>query len=225
MLLKQRDKKIYIGFIGIDGSGKTTCAWNLYQRLQNRFGTCRYIHHDYSLINYLPNIFKKLLKNYASKLSQSKKNFNLKANVYKIREKISSFWASIFTIGIIVNSYLGLRRKSKNNFAEKIIIYDRYFYDNIIQYFHLITYWLQRLSIKLILEPDIVFYLKVEPEIAWGRKKESNIDFYLWQNNLMEYFIINSKIKNLKVIDANRPLNEVEETIFKTVLTFISCQS
>jgi len=105
------------------------------------------------------------------------------------------------------------------------VISDRYFYSTVVYgSLNLDVEWLIKLNEQFLI-PDVVFLLKVRPEICLQRIDENRDkrEFFeesdklkrVWQT----YEILSQRFSNIKVIDAEKSIEEVFEEV-KRILKF-----
>jgi len=103
------------------------------------------------------------------------------------------------------------------------VISDRYFYSTIAYgSLSLNTDWLIEVN-KPFLSPDVVFLLKVRPQVCMERidKNRDKIEFFeeseklkkVWQT----YEILSQKFSNIRIIDGEKSIKEVFEEIKLTI--------
>lgn len=110
------------------------------------------------------------------------------------------------------------------------VISDRYFYSTVVYgSLNLDVEWLIKLNEQFLI-PDVVFLLKVSPEICLQRIDESRDkrEFFeeldklkrIWQT----YEILSQRFSNIKVIDGERNIEEVLKEV-KRILKFENSQN
>jgi len=199
---------LIVGLSGVDGSGKTTVARHVVDRLQCQGLRVTY-HHELDFILLKP-IFRLV-----SKLVGNKRAENVKEHALLGAEHSKPIYADVYYFlvwldNLIAYLYLKLKRG--------IIVHDRWPYDipAIFGYRH----YKNRLVEKLLLSfprPDVLILLTVPPEVAHLRKREDPLD---WHQSIEFYRVIGLRIsaiaRKLKYdgfIDSNRPVDEVVDDV------------
>jgi len=191
-----------ICFIGVDGSGKTTHAKALHRWLYSRGIDSVYIHFNFSLRKYIPSRVRKTLY-----------NFSHKNEVKSAGNNVMKMYALLFLVFSLVDGLIYYMR----NLRSKIRIYDRYFYDYLVEFFELYPNYIKRVYISLLPRPDIVFYLDIPPSIAYARKREYSLNFYSLQRE--RYFQLLRYIKSQIIIVINTSYSKLDN--FSTLLNHI----
>ncbi|MBT5491656.1 hypothetical protein HOK00_05075 [bacterium] len=201
---------LLIVLMGPDGSGKSSLAEKIKKVYAEKiFNGCDI---EYSRPNILPplnNIFS-LFKRKRTK----PKVYDLNTN-----DKVSSFKGSLqilyYTLDFFIGGIVMKLRLSRG----KLIIYDRYFYDYIIQ-----SYW-DNLSLKMkymclsfVKSPNLNIFLDALPHNIVARKPELKIDVIKDQQTR----ISNLKLKNSVIrIDTNDNMDISANEIFHEIFNHI----
>lgn len=177
-----------IAFSGLDGSGKTTHAKKTMNYLLNNNQKIIYRHAiKSSLSEFIAENIKRISIKTKEKLEKKLRSKRKKNILLTSGKKITLLYDLIlFNI-----KYYGLKGKTN-----KHIICDRYFYDELVQakYLSLGKNLFFRIYKNLIIQPDIIFYIHINPKIAFKRKPEYEFKYYK-----KKYLLYNS-IKNLPSI-------------------------
>lgn len=187
-----------IAFSGIDGSGKTTSAEFVMDYFRKRNIPVEYSHivRDSFYHKMLHGLVGKVSKDTQRSLEESlrKKQGGTAAFISKWIKK-----AALFTNIICFNLRYG---RYKNNIKRNIIT-DRYFYDDIAQGIYLGVAGRAFISAfkKRIIQPDIVFYLRAEPSLAYARKKEYDEEYFLTKSGI--YDEIYKEAPNIKISEGS----------------------
>lgn len=160
---KQKRKKYIITFLGVDGSGKTTTIDNLSRYLikntiNHKKGNLG-VYHQRSMFMKVLSIFIKKEKDKAK--AQNKLNIN-----YTKKSPLKNL---IRIIDIYIRYKQTLKDAKKK--GAKIIIFDRYFYDLILQSK---KDFFSRCLLMIMPKPDKLFFLYFDPNELFKRKKERN---------------------------------------------------
>lgn len=164
-----------IAFSGIDGSGKTTTAEFALDYLKQRNIPAGYSH----IVR--DSFYHKLLHKIVGRVSKSTQR-SLEENIRKKKGGVNIFIskymkkAALFVNLICFNIRYG---RCKDNIKHSIVT-DRYFYDDIAQgvYLGIMGKFFLTVFKKYIIPPDIVFFLKSDPLMAYNRKVEYDKDYF-----------------------------------------------
>ena len=208
-------KQYMIVLVGPDGSGKTTLIENLIEESKTIFRSkperFQVFHHRPHVLPNIAQIFKKELN--------EKEEFNLNFNPHSAKQS-NQFISFIKLLYYVLDYVLGyfiklipLQRESK------FIIFDRYYYDFIVDQKRSaisvnrnLAIWLYKIFIP---KPNKVFFIKVEPVAAHKRKKELSIEAITLIND--KYDRLLSDIDNFKVI-VNEDLEvSTKELLFEFI--------
>jgi len=200
-------------FLGIDGSGKTSCASGLHKKLESLGVNSRYIHHTFSLLDHVLPLLKNNIRSYASNLSKNNTSFTDESADISLKTRIIS---TLFCFFAVINSFVS-RVVELKPFFKGVIIYDRHSYDHIVPYIDFIPSFFSRFFVKLIKQPDIIFFLDIASEIALKRKKADTLDFYIYQAKLITNFINKANLKNIIRVDTKQDIAKVNSLVFEHV--------
>lgn len=202
--------RLLISFIGIDGSGKTTLAKELHRKLEVEGLKCSYFHVTFLLIKYIPTRLRRLFWRRISTLSG-----DMVIKDSSLDKKTGKRLMLIFLGLVLIDALITYLTKIK--LKKTILIYDRYFYDNLVIYLDICPEWTRRLYLRLIPKPNLVFFLDVSPSIAYERKKEYSLSFNYFQRrhylNLLKYL----KNSDLYIVNTNASIDEVFSLVYKRV--------
>ena len=158
-----------ITFSGLDGSGKTTLIKILEEYLclkKIKFKSYT-IYDDLSVYAFVRKIRESINSVRGIELNEE---LNSKKNTYKIfRGNYIKKFFLLFDIVLIffVKYYF--------SFNKRILILDRYFYDYLMEVTDRIKFY-QKFFCVLFPEPDISFFIEIEPKVAFLRKGEYDIE-------------------------------------------------
>jgi thymidylate kinase len=172
---------VIIAFSGLDGSGKTTCAEFTVDYLKSRGFFVKYLH----IIK--GSLYHKILHGIIARVSEESQKA-LEKNL-RSKENKPSFFISKWLKkgGVLINllCFNLLYGRYKDNIRRNIVT-DRYFYDDIVQAVYLGIAGRSFLSFcnKLIIQPDLVFFLKADPAAAYARKREYDEKYFMEKSRL-----------------------------------------
>jgi thymidylate kinase len=166
-----------IVFTGVDGSGKTTQAKLVVDYFQKKGIAVGFVQ------QFAPNtLTKSILKNMWPALTKLERNASNKS--YFTRKNSDSnqqhFLKSLLRICAVTRIICtGLDHtwiRILLNTPSSVIIFDRYFYDDLIKmkWMFDISDKLEEVLIRLVPKPFLIFYLDVPVEKAWNREEDGN---------------------------------------------------
>lgn len=159
---------LFVVLLGPDGSGKSTVALGLQEYLKPLFRSCRYFHGHFRI---LPR-----LRDLAIKLGMKLPEENSLDNPIAVRPGVNAplgLIRSLINLGYYTLDYiLGYPVIIKARIRGDLIIFDRYYYDYVIQRVTTVPNWLKSIGLYIIPKPDMVIYLKNQPDIILARKPE-----------------------------------------------------
>ena len=135
-------------------------------------------------------------------------------SVAKMLYLFSDYWFGYLT---------AVRRETMRT---RLVIFDRYFYDVVIDPKRILyggPRWLPKLLSHLLPRPEIVFLLNAPPEVLWSRKQEVAYEEVVRQQR--EFLELARGIPGAVVIDAARPLPEVLLQIREAMLHHFSSRT
>ena len=190
-----------IALMGIDGSGKTTIAKALKDRLEKMGKRVRY-HAEFNYI-FLNHLLKFFFRNRLEKATRRYLEEERK------RPPVFKIWPYLVFLDCLI-AYLKFKLLDRG----KIIICDRYFYDFIIPFEALgdINWFIRRLFLSLP-RPDLGFLLDVSPEIAYERTKDTHDVSVKWLTGWREKYLKLNQRLNFKVVSSEKPFEATMDEI------------
>lgn len=202
-----------IVFIGIDGSGKTTQAKLLIEKLRQKNLPVSYVWSRWSpYLLPLINSWKKSMKGDTHDL---KHEFNNKIKDGKMKILRNPFYRCLWLIYFFIDYGLQIFLKIRLGLLKKqIIISDRIFYDSLIDQAinleqkkdwllnNLKSFWMK----LLFPEPDMVIYIDCPPDVAFSRKQDAPINYLEERRKL--YLVIAKKYR-WNMIDGTESVGNI----------------
>lgn len=191
-----------VGFMGVDGSGKTTTAHGLHSILKRNGIKSTIIYMGKWRNQVLP--MASVSKKYGmTGCKAPKKRKGLKFRTYCMLRDIA------YLADMWLRYWVKLYPKMKRGYT---VITDRYVYDLLLD-FHCTT--LCKVAVKkLFPKPRIVFYLNNEPEIIWERKKELTVDEMRRQIRIFDGLRKDYPVVKVKCDEIDKTIDRVAEEYF-----------
>ena len=192
-----------IAFSGIDGSGKTTYAKFAAGHIQSKNLKARYRH------NVRDSFYHLILHNVIGGVSESSRasiEAALRSKGNLVYFSIAGFVKKVLLLTDLV--CFNIRYGGYKGARAKTLACDRYFYDEIVQmkYLGLARDKFLRFYKSLIIKPDILFFVKSDPTIAYERKREYNEDYFMKKAGL--YSDMYMTIPHVGIQDSDLKSNE-----------------
>lgn len=188
--LMRRGSGLLIVLVGPDGSGKSTISDGLREDLKEIFVNREYYHGHFHIIPELKSLKDALLlKKRANKNTIARPDYELHLRSKGEREvkPYGLLRAMLYVFYYSVDYFLGHFIVAKFRARGDLIIYDRYFYDYLIQpVFSRVPKWLVLFIGKSLPIPDLVVYLKCLPEEIHSRKPELTVQEIKSQQDRIE---------------------------------------
>jgi len=201
----QRPPGLTVAFIGPDGSGKSSVAADLAEELAGEFVNYSYIHGK-------PSVLKPKREEGSVAVTDP--------HALPARGKPASFAYFLFHLSdFILGGVLRLRARA---FKKELVIIDRYYYDFFVdlkRYRLDIPNWLVRLGYRLVVKPDLVFYLDADPEVLQRRKQEVPLEETARQRK--SYLALAQWLPQAHILDASQPQEAVVQDAKRATLSFL----
>lgn len=199
---------ICVVFLGPDGSGKSTIAKLVLERVSGSF-------HGSKIMYWRPNLLPMMghLKLWAPTddiVVNPDPHGHPKQGMLKSYVRFF-YYLTDYILGYVLKVYWPKVRK-------QIIIFDRYYYDYLVdlhRYRFNVPRWLPRFFLPLVPTPDIIVYLDADPDVLEARKQELPKKELIRQ--VGEYRKLISALPKSHKINSNVPI----ETIVKRISTIV----
>ncbi len=164
-----RPSGLFVVVIGPDGSGKSTVAAGLRQTLPPLFQGTRYYHAHFKNLPRLRDLVQRLgLKVPEAAASDESAPQRMGAQTSGAKKFKSLVSLLYYALDYVLGYPILFRGRGQG----QLIIFDRYYYDYLIQPGMSLPTWFMNLVLQVIPKPDVVVYLKNNPEVIRSRKPE-----------------------------------------------------
>lgn len=206
---------MFLVLIGPDGSGKSTTSNNLIEsEIKKLFQKKIYFHGHFP---FLPEL-KKLAGFFNMKKKEVKSPTPDDSGA--MLKPFGVLRSTIYPLYYGLNYFLGHILIWKERARGGLIIFDRYFYDYMIQQpYKNCPRWLLKIIAQIIPKPDILIFLKNNPETVHGRKPELPIEEVKRQSKTCENIINN--YKNGFMVETSVSPEEVATKIQRIIINKI----
>lgn len=217
-------KNIFICFIGIDGSGKTTLAKTLAESMNNNGNKSKYVYNRSMSIITKPitEIGKLLFLRRRNIFSNYKEYSDKKRALFKHRN-FCEIHRNVLLFDYFIQTVIKIKIPL---WIGKSVICDRYVYDTIITDFAAYTNYsidevkkILDIWLNLFPKPDLVFLIDVPEEIAFKRKNDTPSIEYLKERRYI-YLDVGKEYRMI-ILDGSRDLIELNDFVNRTVKQYI----
>ena len=210
---------------GVDGSGKTTQTQLLKKFFQQKGVTVGLVQQFDS-----ETIFgKEILKKMGPYLIQLERGVSDKSYFNKNTNKRKSFAKRVFKFfalnRILIVGFYHTWIKILKNREKTILIYDRYYYDDLIKakWMYNVSNRIEAVVLKFVIQPSILFYLDVPPEIACSREfdGDTTLEQHIVKKEMYdEWFeLLKKRQKNVHKINTNQDPQQSHNEIISVINT------
>ena len=206
-----------IVFVGSDGVGKTTL---INQVINDASATCniKYFHIKFNTIPRLGVIIKSLKSKLFSQNKSSNKEV-LSDNKLELTRHIynsqMSYWKLLTNITFDIFDYI-LGYLITLRFNKNLVVFDRYIYEFYTELnCKRMPLSVMRFYMRIVPEPDLIFYLHNDPTTVYQRKPELSIAEISEVQSRIDVLL--SRKKNLIKIKTDRPVKELSNIILDSI--------
>lgn len=205
----------FIALIGSDGTGKSSIAIRLKERLQKDSFIVSYVYMGASNPLLLTSRVLFALGSLKARRQQGKPGNNAldshsRVSVYGI---VREFTFLHYIFELFVRYFVWIRTKVRRG---EIVVADRYIYDFLIMRRFLNRYkWSRGFILKLIPKPDLLICLYNDPDIIMKRKQDNSRDEIIRQTDI--FFSLEHSVNVFKKIKTDGTIEEALERIMEEV--------
>jgi thymidylate kinase len=208
-----RPTGLMVVFLGADGSGKSTVADQVKQKIAPAFRSTMQCHLRPSVCN-----------GGGTQVTNGGGTQVTDPHAQPLRGLTSSlvklaYWWVVYTLGYLTNVYPRLARST-------LVLFDRYYHDILVdarRYRYGGPLWLARLTGKVIPRPHLVILLDAPPAVLFARKQE--VPFEEVNRQREEYVNLVGSLPEGHIVDASKPLVEVVAEVEKILLDYIATRT
>lgn len=215
---------ILVCFIGLDGSGKTTHAKILVNKMRNygvksEYVYCGWRHFESFIIVIFINAVKKFL---------SKRNVD--HSDVRAKSLVNRF-PTIFEYLVLIDNFFQNLKVRLALIRGKNIVCDRYIYDTIVSLAVDLNYPSDKIMKmikscqRLFIRPDFVFLIDVPEEIAYQRKKGDPLNSMDYLSKKRKVYLDISKAHGMTILNSCNELKEVSSMVENKVIGYMRKRS
>ncbi len=203
-----------IGFLGTDGSGKTTLINELTPLIEEAIHGS--VHYEHMRPNWLSSLGatvanKKVIENKVNADPHGAKESNFVSSIIRL-----AYYSIDYTIGYWVKIYPKLVTKPV------VFIFDRYYYDFIYDPKRMkisLPKWILKGAFIMAPKPNIIFCLTGDPQVIFNRKPETNLAVVTAHVSYLDEL---SKKSSFSRIDTSKSLEDSIDSSLKAFEQIIS---
>lgn len=211
--------KIFICFIGIDGSGKSTLSQNIFvdMNMKNKKVRKTYGRYQPRIGKFLMSMGKKLFLDDVNMFRNYDEYLDSKKNLFKKTSRLAKLYINLILLEYYFEIMFKIILPMKFGYS---IVSDRYVHDTIINDVA-VDMDLSSENVNQLLEkfwnfvpkPNITFYLKVPEEIAQKRKNDIPSLNYLKIRNKFYNELVN--YEKIVVLDGTANPSELKKRVYQ----------
>jgi thymidylate kinase len=209
------NRGLFIVLIGPDGSGKSTTCNNLMEsEIKKLFQKKLYFHGHFPFLPELKSIVAFFKKN--KNITVIPPEENLPSDLKSLGILRSMIYPIYYGFNYFIGHFLVWKERARGG----LVVFDRYFYDYMMQRLYIkCPRSLLNLISKIIPQSDILIFLKNNPEIIYARKPELSVEDIKRQSIICED--ITRRFKNSFVVDTSMSPDEVVKNIQQIIVNKI----
>lgn len=210
--LKGRNR-VFVCFIGPDGSGKSTISSLVLDAMQDIFDDRIYFHGHFGILPTLSDFLQ----------STKKQNKSEEKPITDKPTSLGKFPAAVMIVYYSLEYLLGFFFIKIHRRKYDLVVFDRYYYDYAIQPgpFTMDSLFLKALLIG-IPKPDIIVFLKSPAVTIYNRKPELSIQEISRQINVCDRFV--TTVHNPCIVDNTQPKELVVQLIRLKIIEILRNQ-
>lgn len=165
---------LFVCLIGPDGSGKTTVSRGLQRDPKGIFNAVRYYHGHWGLLPELKTYYRSVARLFGKEKKEAVRSEGVFHNQEVIQYSLGRalLYVLYYSVEYVLGYFVILRAKGQG----ELVLLDRYFYDYMIQStYSRVPRWLLRLIELVLPRPDVLIWLRNQPEVIHRRKAELSV--------------------------------------------------
>jgi len=210
---------VFVCLIGPDGSGKTTISNILQHDMDEVFNLVRYYHGHWGLFPELMTFYNILVR-FLNKNPNKKVVQSLEQIQYQSETNVSIAGGLLHIFYYSLEYFFGYIKLLKAKMRGEMVLFDRYFYDYMIQpTYSRVPHKLLWVIEMVLPQPDVLIWLQNEPEVIHARKPELPVSEIRRQVEICEEIVerIPAAVAVTTNADPTVTLQQVRDVVFENM--------
>jgi thymidylate kinase len=203
---------LFLVLIGPDGSGKSTIAQGLRHYFQPLFQASRYFHSNFKILPRLRDLARRLGFQKAGGFDPGKTDTSSSPEELQFGRLRSLVYLIYYSLDYLLGYPVIIRARGRG----ELVIFDRYFYDYMIQPGMSLPRRLINMVLQWLPKPDAVVYLKNNPDVILSRKTELSREELERQGQMCNQVI--SSLSQGYLIETSGTPEETTDKVAKVLL-------